>query len=198
MNRILRSGLLSLLAALAAAADPAGIPSLQPGAPLPPFALESCRGGPVAPHDLNDRIRVLVFTFAHCTLSCPTVSFFLDEADEILGRPPGLSWLLVTVNPAEDPPAERRLHLENLGLDPSDHRWDFLGGPSAEVEKVLEQYGIAVERRQTPDGAIIEHTPLLLIADRRGRIAYRQDDYALDPDSLATAITPLLGKEEAP
>lgn len=159
--------------------------SLEPeGADLP-FPAESLRTQLNAPelrlvnqdHEtvdlatLRGNVVMLTAVYSSCGLSCPLI---FGQAKYAIAAVPAdlradLRVIAVSMDPEKDTPdvlAElaRRYEVEAP-------RYELVTGEPAQVERVLDDMGIA--RTRNPDTGVIDHANLFLLIDRGGRIAYR-------------------------
>jgi len=159
---------------------------------MPPFTLTNWDGRAVSLDALKGRTIILTFTFAKCVYACPMVTFQLKVLDEELGSPPGLSYLHVSVNPAQDTPEEILSHFRKHDIDPRrDPRWLFATGSEAQTAAVLAAYGIQVKRTPTPQGELIEPTVKVVVIDPEGRRAATFDTYQWDREEMRHAVASL-------
>ncbi len=170
----------------------AAVAGAAAGATIPSFALPNWDGRVVSSDALRGHTAILVFTYAKCVVGCPTVTFRLKGLDEELGHPPELRFVLISVNPRVDTPAEVLRHFHTCDLDPKrDPRWLFLGGSEAQVAPVLAEYGIAVKHTATPLGDLIEHTIKVVVVDPDGRPTATFHTYQWDPQEMRYALRSL-------
>ena len=158
----------------------------------PPFVLSNWDGRPVSTESLRGRTTIVTFTFAQCAFACPMITFQLKALDEELGSPPGLSYLHVSVNPAQDTPEEILGHFRKHAIDPRrDPRWLFVTGSEAQTAAVLAAYGIQVKRTPTPRGELIEPTIKVVVIDPQGQVAATFATYQWDDKEMRHALASL-------
>jgi protein SCO1/2 len=116
---------------------------------------------------LTGRPAVFSFVFAHCTSVCPALARTLRDATDTLG--PGRTQLaLITLDPWRDTPAALPEVARRWSLPTGTH---LLSGPPDDVCRALDELDVARERDLRSGD--VSHVPLVLVVDRRGRIAYR-------------------------
>jgi len=145
------------------------MPAEYPRADIPvaPFRLVDQDGQPFASAMLTGRPAVLSFVFAHCTSVCPALARTLRNATDTLG--PGRTQLaLITLDPWRDTPAALPEVARRWSLPAGTH---LLSGPPDDVCRALDDLDVARERDLRSGD--VSHVPLVLVIDRRGRIAYR-------------------------
>ena len=146
-------------------------------APLPGGVVRLDRPAPalrlVSQHGLFDlsllrgRPVLVTFAFAHCRTVCPlVVSDALAARRQAPDPAPGV--VVITLDPWRDTPSRLASIALQWGLD--EDAW-VLSGPVDEVNRTLDQWGIA-RSRGLRDGDII-HAPLTYLVDRRGIITHR-------------------------
>lgn len=120
------------------------------------LSLERFAGGPV----------LVTFTFANCETVCPLLVRDALTAQREVGEEQ-LGVVIVTVDPWRDTP-ERLPHIaERWGLGAR----AFLGGGSvAEVERALDEWGVA--RSRDPRTGEVAHAPIMFLVDARGRLTH--------------------------
>jgi cytochrome oxidase Cu insertion factor (SCO1/SenC/PrrC family) len=144
-------------------------PPVDPGTRLsgaaPGFSLTDQFGKRVSLRSLRGRVVVLSFNDPKCTTICPLTTTALLRAKELLG------------------PSASRVELVGVGANPEAtgvkwvrayssahrmlHKWRFLTGSLAELERVWRAYGI---QAAVLNGEI-DHTPATYVIDSRGRFS---------------------------
>ena len=121
--------------------------------------------------ELRGKVVMLTAVYSTCPLSCPLI---LGQAKAAIAAVPGalrgdLHVIAVSMDPANDSPAVlAKLAREHEIAAP---QYSLVTGEPAEVERVLDDLGIA--RSRNPETGVIDHANLFLLVDRDGRIAYR-------------------------
>jgi protein SCO1/2 len=164
--------------ALAALAGPDGTGDLAfPAEALrtshrpPELRLTNQAGETVDLGELRGHVVVLSGIYASCPHTCPLI---LDQAKRTIGRLTSeerreLRVVAVTLDPEHDSPEVLASLAQHQGLELP--LFNLVTGQPADVERVLDEMGIARER--SPETGVINHTNLFLVLDRAGRVAYR-------------------------
>jgi protein SCO1/2 len=134
--------------------------------PVPPLRLTDQRGAAFDLERLRGRPVLVTFAFAHCQTVCPVL---VREAIAAQRATPDVeaAVVVVTLDPWRDTPSRLPHLARDWGL--GSRGW-ALSGPVAEVESVLDAWGIQ-RSRDARDGDVV-HAPRVFVVDRRGRIAY--------------------------
>lgn len=134
--------------------------------PAPAFTLTDHHGQPASLDEFRGTPVLLFFGFTRCPDVCPltlsTLSAIVGAGDPDLAD---TRILLVSVDPEHDSPDRLAAYLEAFGPAVT-----ALTGPTAEVEKVLKEYGVYAEEREQHGRSSIVHTPVVFGIDRGGRI----------------------------
>ncbi len=132
--------------------------------------LSDHHGAPVIGADLSGKVVLLTSIYACCPLACPVLLAETRLAVDAL--PPELRKdlvvLAVTMDPERDTPEKLADLAETFAAGPE---WRFLTGSSARVNAVLDDMG--VERQRNAETGEIDHNSVVLLLDRRGKLAYR-------------------------
>ena len=162
-----------------------------PAQELPEFELRNWDGVEVSNVSLEGATTIVAFTYAKCIFACPMITFQLGDLDRELESPPGIRYLHVSVNPAEDTAEEILLHFAKHDIDPrQDSRWMFVNGPQPALAEMLADLGIEVERTPVEGGYLIEHTILVLVVGPDGRTLRSYETYNWDQEELLDVIHP--------
>jgi cytochrome oxidase Cu insertion factor (SCO1/SenC/PrrC family) len=143
---------------------------LDPGMKLdtvaPAFTLSDQFGRTVSLSALRGKVVVLSFNDPQCTTICPLTTTALLEAKQLLGKA-GRNVELVGVgaNPEATQVKWVRDYSEAHGML---HKWLFLTGPLAQMERVWSAYWI---RAEVFNGTI-DHTPATFVIDPKGRVTH--------------------------
>jgi cytochrome oxidase Cu insertion factor (SCO1/SenC/PrrC family)/thiol-disulfide isomerase/thioredoxin len=160
-----------------AAAQDAGTP--LGGTPAPGFRLVDQFGRPVSLASLRGRAVVLAFVDSQCTTICPLTAATLAEAQDDLGPlARRVALVAVNVNPAASSVADVWRWSAEHGML---HRWEFLTGSPAALERVWRAYHVYV---QVLDGAVM-HDPAVYVIDPAGR---ERTLFETQPDPAAPAL----------
>jgi protein SCO1/2 len=139
----------------------------QPAHPAPPFELTDQRGEVLASADLRGSAVVLDFMFTNCPGPCPILTGIVRDAQQAL-RPElraRTRFVSISLDPARDTPEVLVAYAAKRGLDTSD--WWFLTGSVAEVDVVLQAYGVGARR---PADGNIEHMVATFVIGPDGMI----------------------------
>jgi protein SCO1/2 len=162
----LAASLLATTEISASGAPPEALPApIREGRPAPAFSLVDHRGARVALEDLRGRPVAMTFFYAGCHASCPVLIQRLKALEAAM---PGAdaAFLALSLYPERDTPAALAETAARWRLGP---RWHLLTGSPAAVRAALDAYG--VQRTPLPDGEIA-HENLIVLVDRRGRLAF--------------------------
>ena len=176
--------LTSEISASGAAPTPADLMSpLRQGRPAPEFALTDHRGRPVSLAALRGRPVVVTFVYADCHASCPLLIARLKTLEA--RNTPDVAFIAISLDPQRDTPASLAGAAVKWELGPG---WHLLSGAPASVKDTLSAYG--VQYAPLPDGEIA-HENLVLIIDRRGRLAFTYRGLAHPEDRQAAYLARL-------
>ena len=175
----------SEISASGAAPTPASLQSpLRQGAPAPGFSLTDQRGQAVSLESLRGRAVALTFIYANCHESCPLLIQRL-RALEARASGTDAAFVAVSLDPERDTPAALRTVAARWQLG---DRWHLLTGDPAAVRRVLRDY--AIQWARLPNGEIA-HENVIMLIDRRGRLAFTYRGLAHSEDRQATEIARL-------
>jgi protein SCO1/2 len=138
---------------------------LRRGAPAPAFTLIDQRGEALSLESLAGRAVALTFVYANCHESCPLL---IQRLKALEARTAGadVAFVAVSLDPERDTPAALRAVATQWELGA---RWHLLTGDPAAVRRLLRDYGI--QWAPLPEGEIA-HENLIVLIDRRGRLAF--------------------------
>lgn len=143
---------------------PAGYPRLDRDAA--DFALVDQAGRTIAKADLEGKLVVMTFAYAHCATVCPLVIKTLSDTLASHGGPDVVG-VVVTLDPLRDTPGSLPTLAANWGLGKNVH---LLSGAPDDVNKMLKAYKVDTSRdEQTGD---IGHLAIFYILDEAGRLVY--------------------------
>ncbi|HBH01423.1 MAG TPA: hypothetical protein DDZ42_05775, partial [Candidatus Rokubacteria bacterium] len=120
------------------------------------------------------------FVYANCHGTCPALVATLQATAALAGE--RALFVAVTLDPERDTPAALAAYAARWGLGDS---WHLLTGPPAAVDAARRAFRVAAERR--PDGEIA-HANVIVLVDRRGRVAYTYRGLGQAPRELAAAL----------
>lgn len=172
------------ISASGSAPTPADLMSpLRQGRPAPEFSLTDHRGQPVSLASLHGRPVVVTFVYADCHASCPLL---IDRLKALEARSaPDVAFIAISLDPQRDTPASLAGAAVRWDLG---SRWHLVSGAPASVKDTLSAYG--VQYAPLPDGEIA-HENLVLIVDRRGRLAFTYRGLAHPEDRQAADLARL-------
>ena len=133
-----------------------------------PFTLVGADGKPFSSSALAGKPYAIFFGFTRCGDVCPTTLGRLVKLREQAGDKDALNIVFVTIDPANDGPAEVGQYAELFGSP-------IIGltGSDAQIDGVKKQYGIFAEpnHEATGHGNMINHTATTLLFDGEGQLA---------------------------
>ncbi|GAB4409939.1 MAG: hypothetical protein OHK0032_05650 [Thermodesulfovibrionales bacterium] len=140
------------------------------------FSLNNWDQKTVSLYGMKDRVIVLTFSYANCSVRCPIITGRLLSLDKAMNSPRDIAYVHISVDPDRDTPEKRRHYFSLYGIDAAgDDRWMFLSGRKNEVSRLWKFYGITskkIKDRKLPEGYYIEYTPKVFVIDRNGLIVY--------------------------
>ena len=151
----------------------------------PDFALLDQHGRLVRLTDFRGRPLIVVFAFGHCATVCPAAVHDMLLARRNARRM-DVPLVVATLDPWRDTPDRLPSIANAWGLGPGDH---VLSGSVADVERVLDAFGVSRRRDETTGD--VAHVPRTLLVDAGGRIAWR-----VDGGWAGDAMTALLTNQE--
>lgn len=137
---------------------------MQPRA-VAPFSLVDHTGARFTDESLRGRPTLVFFGFTHCPDVCPTTLAKLAQVTKQV-KPVDLRVLVVSVDPQRDSPAALSQYVR--AFDPG-----FVGltGEVAAIQKVANDFGVAVARADLPGGGYtVDHSAAVFLLDDAGRI----------------------------
>jgi len=169
--------------------------SCTPGKKAVDFKLTDRDGKTVTMDSLKEKVVVLVFSYAYCSVRCPVVTARLYSLDLALEAQKDVVYLHVSVDPEMDTAERRRHYFELYRLDAEkDRRWMFVAGEKDELEKLWKFYGVTasrVEVKEIPEGYYMEYTQKMAVIDKQGFIRY-ETDYNYSEDEVVKKIKELI------
>lgn len=146
------------------------------------FTLVGTDGRPITDRDFRGAPFAVFFGFTRCPDVCPTTLARLARLKRAIGpEADQLRVLFITVDPANDTPAEIRRY-----LDLFDARMAGATGSEAELKAMRDRYQAIA--RQVPGeagGYTIDHSTTVFLMGRRGEFLTTID--AHEPDEMALA-----------
>jgi protein SCO1/2 len=132
-----------------------------------PFELTTHEGKRLSSTELAGTPFAVFFGFTHCPDVCPTTMLDLSNIIKQLGPDADrMRYFFITVDPERDTPEHLKLYLSNF-----DPRITGLVGTPAEIAAVAKAYRAFYEKVPTKDGFTYNHTALVYLMGRDGRLA---------------------------
>jgi protein SCO1 len=132
-----------------------------------PFELTTHDGRRLSSAELKGTPFALFFGFTHCPDVCPTTMLELSNVIKQLGPDADrMRFFFVSVDPERDTPEHLKVYLSNF-----DPRIAGLVGTPAEIAAVAKAYRAFYEKVATKDGFTYNHTALVYLMGRDGRLA---------------------------
>ncbi len=171
--------------------DIAGNVERREGEPAPDFSLTDQNGKKVSLKDFNGKLVLINFIYSNCKGTCPPLllkfkEIQLDLKDEFKKQ---ITLLSVSFDTEKDTPEALKKFAEIQGADPS--LWRFLTGSQAEVEKMLNDYQVAVKKG--PDGEF-GHINMVVMIDKNGKRRYDFFGYDYQTEKIIERIHEVLKK----
>jgi protein SCO1/2 len=145
--------------------------ALRTAHPPPDLALVNQANEGVSLASLRGKVVMLTAMYATCPHTCPLIVAQSKRAVAELTAEElaDLRVVAVTLDPARDSTEVLAGLAEAHDMDTP--LYNLVTGPPDEVERVLDDMGVA--RTRDPETGIIDHANLFLLIDRGGRVAYR-------------------------
>lgn len=144
---------------------------LRSALPLPAFELKDQDGAVVSPRSFQGRVVLMTAIYSTCTTACPmmlkNIRSVLDQLTPVERRE--LTVVAFSLNPEADTQELRTMIARAYNFDCG--KFHFVNGSAPEMNTLLDRLGVS-RVRDEKTGEII-HSTLLMLLDRRGRIAYR-------------------------
>ena len=146
---------------------------------------EDHRGGTLSLADLRGHPVVLVMFYGNCTTACPILVQDAKRLDAALPDDvrADTRFVLVSFDTVNDTPERLRTVAGSHGID--DARWHFVHGERAQVRALAMLLG--VQFHDTGNG-MFDHSNLITVLDRDGRIAHRVEGLMQPMDAAAAAL----------
>jgi protein SCO1/2 len=153
-----------------------------------PFELTTHDGKRLSSAELKGTPFALFFGFTHCPDVCPTTMLELSNAIKALGPDADrMRFFFVSVDTERDTPELLKIYLSNF--DP--HITGLVGTPE-EIVAVAKAYRAMYEKVPTKDGFTYNHTALVYLMGRDGRLA-GTINYQESADALLKKLRRLVG-----
>lgn len=160
--------------------------------PAPNFTLVDQDGVPVSLEAQRGHPVVLTFLYTHCPDACPLTAEKLRTAAQSLGaRAADVRWLVVSIDPVGDTPADATKFVAAHHLTGRVH---YLLGAQNQLQPIWGAYHIAVQPGQDAQAQVrsVVHSLGLYVIDGQGRERMYMDQ-SFDPGDLAGDLRVLLG-----
>jgi protein SCO1 len=156
---------------------------------LPNVAIETAYGMRTTLAATDGHIRIATMVYSHCPGVCPMTIAALRSIDSQLTaqQQAGLSFVLLSLDPARDSPGALRSLARERGIESS--RW--LLGRTSESDARAFASAVGIQYRPLSDGSI-DHSTSLLLIDARGRLLARGD--ATDATEFIAAVRQALDR----
>ena len=135
--------------------------------------------------DFRDRIVVASMVFTHCKYACPRLVADMQKIEARLTTTEraDVRFLLVSMDPERDTPKRLSTFATEHKLDLT--RWTLLTGPPGDVRVLNAVLGGRYKKAPSGDFA---HSNMVVVLDRAGRVAHRQEGLELAPTEALAAI----------
>lgn len=159
--------LFSLLAGQALAAPQLKAGVFEPPRAAPALALSTGAGKPFKLEEYRGKVVLLAFGYTHCEAVCPVTLAMLAQAMRQLGADAsGVQVVFTSVDPERDDVARMASYVRQF-----DPRFAGLTGSRAQVDAVMQAYGIASQRHPVgANGYVISHSSYIYFIDRKGML----------------------------
>ncbi len=164
----------------------------------PDFTLTNQDGRKISLQDLRGKIIVVTFIFTNCESGCLISTVKLKDVQSAFKNKP-VHLVSISFDPAHDTPARLKEYAKHFEVDLGN--WSFLTGTKEEVDPVLFDYQIEVNRggKRGPSGeilrtSIVDHEMKSFVIDEAGmkRFEYWGQDF--DTKVVIQDIAKILGK----
>jgi protein SCO1/2 len=153
-----------------------------------PFELTTHDGKRLSSAELKGTPFALFFGFTHCPDVCPTTMLEISNAIKALGPDADrMRFFFVSVDTERDTPELLKVYLSNF--DP--HITGLVGTPD-QIAAVAKAYRAMYEKVPTKDGFTYNHTALVYLMGRDGRLA-GTINYQESADALLKKLRRLVG-----
>lgn len=158
----------------------------------PEIVLQAQSGETVDLAALRGKVVIVTGVYASCPHACPLI---LAQAKRAIAKlepaeREDLRLIAVTLDPEHDTPQVLADLAQRHDLDAP--LYNLVTGAPEEVERTLDQLGVARER--DPSTGVIDHANLFVLVDREGRVAYRLTLGERQERWLVSALRVLLGE----
>ncbi len=159
--------------------------------PAPEFALTDQNGKRVSLKDYRGKLVLINFIYTNCKGTCPPLilkfkELQLDLKEEFKKQ---IALISISFDTEKDTPEALKKFAENQKADLS--LWTFMTGSQAEIDKVLQDYNVAV--RKGPDGEF-GHINLVVMIDKDGKMRYNFYGYDYSSEMIIEKVHEVLKK----
>jgi protein SCO1/2 len=121
---------------------------------------------------LRGRTQVVAMVYTRCTHTCPAIVAEIKRLEAALdpAERARVGFVLVSLDPERDDPAQLKAFAASMRLDPA--AWTLLTGSDDTVRELAALLGI---RYRAETDAQISHSNTYLLLDAEGRTVHRQD-----------------------
>jgi protein SCO1/2 len=180
-----------LVASLLVAPNPPASPLADIG-PAPRTVLVDAAGKPFDLVSRKGKVVLVSFVYTTCTGVCPGTTQAMVRVQEALKvaklwKTP-VEFVSITLDPKRDTPEVLSQYARLFGADRD--AWHFLTGPPAQVEAVINAWGMWV--RTGPNG-VLDHPSRIFLLDPRG---HQREIYNLEflkPDTVLQDVRLVIG-----
>ncbi len=159
---------------------------------IPDFALFNQNGQLLRAASLTGHRLVIDFIFTRCAdpTMCQAATRRMAQLQQDLkdAKVNDTTLLTITLDPENDTPGILRAYADAYHLDGAN--FQLLTGPTAEVNDLLEQFGIL---SRTVDG-VLQHTASTILVSPEGRILYRKQGSLWTADEFLERLKPPAAK----
>ena len=155
------------------------------------FTLTDQNGKKVRLEDYKGRLVLINFIYTNCKGTCPPLLLKFKEIQLDLKEEFKKQTALISISfdTEKDTPEALKKFAEKQGADPL--FWTFLTGSQAEIDKVLQDYQVAV--RKGPDGEF-GHINMVVMIDKDGKRRYDFFGYDYQTEKIIERIHEVLKK----
>ncbi|HXC50476.1 MAG TPA: SCO family protein [Candidatus Limnocylindrales bacterium] len=145
-------------------------------------------GEKIALASLRGKVRVLAIFYSACEYACPIIIGRIKSVEASLPDKlrSDVGFVLVSMDPAHDDPAQLRAYAERMELKGD---WTLLHGSDDDVRELAALLGFRY--RQEKDGGY-SHSNMITVLDAEGRIVKQSIGLDADAGDVVEAVTSLV------